>query len=90
MVHYRLLSYVTIQDINTPHITTDNVQEFGDADNTDFETVFVLTHFDTSDYDYLYKRDNRIVGPPLVLYCAAKEEASHLVNPFFKLRLVVC
>ncbi|XP_074492974.1 protein ECT2 isoform X2 [Sebastes fasciatus] len=63
-----------LQDINTPCIMTDNVQEFGDGENTDFETVFVLADFDTPDYSYLYKRDNRIVGPPVVLHCAAKEE----------------
>ncbi|XP_026202006.1 protein ECT2 isoform X2 [Anabas testudineus] len=63
-----------LQDINTPFITTDNVQEFADGENTDFETVFVLADFDSSDYNYLYKHDNRIVGPPVVLYCAAKEE----------------
>uniref|UniRef100_A0A8C4EG77 Epithelial cell transforming 2 n=1 Tax=Dicentrarchus labrax TaxID=13489 RepID=A0A8C4EG77_DICLA len=61
-------------DINTPCIITDNVQEFGDGENTDFETVFVLTDFDSPDYSYLYKRDNRIIGPPVVLHCAAKEE----------------
>ncbi|XP_070816828.1 protein ECT2 isoform X3 [Chaetodon trifascialis] len=63
-----------LQDINTPCIITDNVQEFGDGENTDFETVFVLTDFDSPDYSYLYKRDNRIIGPPVVLHCAAKEE----------------
>ncbi|KAM4548718.1 protein ECT2 isoform 3-T3 [Odontesthes bonariensis] len=63
-----------LQDINTPFMTTDNVQEFGDGENTDFETVFVLTAFDSPDYNYLYKRDNRIVGPPVVLHCAAKKE----------------
>lgn len=57
---------------------TDNVREFGDEDNTEFETVFVLTDFDTPDYNYLYKRENRIVGPPVVLRCAAKEEVSLL------------
>uniref|UniRef100_A0A668ANL4 Epithelial cell transforming 2 n=1 Tax=Myripristis murdjan TaxID=586833 RepID=A0A668ANL4_9TELE len=61
-------------DINTPFIMTDSVQEFGDGENTDFETVFVLADFDSPDYSYLYKRDNRIVGPPMVLHCAAKEE----------------
>ncbi|XP_018551873.1 protein ECT2 isoform X2 [Lates calcarifer] len=63
-----------LQDISTPCIMTDNVQEFGEEDNTDFETVFVLTDFDSPDYSFLYKRDNRIIGPPVVLYCAAKEE----------------
>uniref|UniRef100_A0AAV2KSV2 Protein ECT2 n=1 Tax=Knipowitschia caucasica TaxID=637954 RepID=A0AAV2KSV2_KNICA len=63
-----------VQDINAPCIITDSVQEFGDGENTDFETVFVLTHFDCPDYTYLYKRDNRIVGPPVVMHCAAKQE----------------
>uniref|UniRef100_A0A8D3DH81 Epithelial cell transforming 2 n=1 Tax=Scophthalmus maximus TaxID=52904 RepID=A0A8D3DH81_SCOMX len=62
-----------LQDINIPCIMTDHVQEFGD-EGTEFETVFVLTDFDSPDYSYLYKRDNRIVGPPVVLHCAAKEE----------------
>ncbi|KAG7237412.1 hypothetical protein INR49_032403, partial [Caranx melampygus] len=66
-------------DINTPCIMTDNAQEFGDEENTDFETVFVLADFDSPDYSYLYKRDNRIVGPPVVLHCASKEE-KNLVN----------
>uniref|UniRef100_A0A3Q1GSW5 Epithelial cell transforming 2 n=1 Tax=Acanthochromis polyacanthus TaxID=80966 RepID=A0A3Q1GSW5_9TELE len=66
-----------LQDINTPFIMTDNIQEFADGENTDFETVFVLKDFDSPDYSYLYKRDNRIVGPPVVLHCAAKEEPLH-------------
>ncbi|XP_072295050.1 protein ECT2 isoform X2 [Eucyclogobius newberryi] len=63
-----------VQDINAPCIITDSVQELGDGENADFETTFVLTRFDSPDYTYLYKRDNRIVGPPVVMYCAAKEE----------------
>ncbi|KAM8875337.1 protein ECT2 [Spinachia spinachia] len=63
-----------LQDINTACILTDSVQEFADGENADFETVFVLTDFDSPNYNYLYKRDNRIVGPPVVLHCAAKEE----------------
>lgn len=68
------------QDINSPFITTDNVQGFEDGDSTDFETVFVLTDFNSPDYTYLYKHENRIVGPPVVLHCAAKEEASILMT----------
>uniref|UniRef100_A0A3B3Z3T9 Epithelial cell transforming 2 n=1 Tax=Poecilia mexicana TaxID=48701 RepID=A0A3B3Z3T9_9TELE len=66
-----------LQDINTPFIKTDNVQGFADGDNTDFETVFVLTDFSSPDYTYLYKHENRIIGPPVVLHCAAKEEPLH-------------
>uniref|UniRef100_A0A669D4D0 Epithelial cell transforming 2 n=1 Tax=Oreochromis niloticus TaxID=8128 RepID=A0A669D4D0_ORENI len=62
------------QDINTPFIMTDSVQEFGDGENTEFETVFVLTDFDSPEYNYLYKHEHRIVGPPVVLHCAAKDE----------------
>uniref|UniRef100_A0A665WQW0 Epithelial cell transforming 2 n=1 Tax=Echeneis naucrates TaxID=173247 RepID=A0A665WQW0_ECHNA len=69
-----MIKSIVNMDINTPCIMADNAQEFGDEENTDFETVFVLTDFDSADYTYLYKRDNRIVGPPVVLYCAAKEE----------------
>eukprot|EP00063_Salmo_salar_P097360 XP_014072195.1 PREDICTED: protein ECT2 isoform X2 [Salmo salar] len=63
-----------LQDINMPCIKTDNVKEFGDGENTEFETVFVLTDFASPDYSYLYKHDNRIVGPPVVLHCAGREE----------------
>ncbi|XP_008406055.1 protein ECT2 isoform X7 [Poecilia reticulata] len=66
-----------LQDINTPFIKTDNIQGFADRDNTDFETVFVLTDFSSPDYTYLYKHESRIVGPPVVLRCAAKEEPLH-------------
>ncbi|XP_071011749.1 protein ECT2 isoform X3 [Oncorhynchus clarkii lewisi] len=63
-----------LQDINVPCIKTDNVKEFGDGENTEFETVFVLADFASPDYSYLYKHDNRIVGPPVVLHCAGREE----------------
>ncbi|CAK6969725.1 protein ECT2 isoform X2 [Scomber scombrus] len=69
-----MIKSIVNMDINTPCIMTDNIQEIGDGENTDFETVFVLTDFDSPDYSYLYKRDNRIVGPPVVLHCAAREE----------------
>ncbi|XP_062412002.1 protein ECT2 isoform X3 [Sardina pilchardus] len=63
-----------LQDINKPCIKASNVKEFGDGENAEFETVFVLTDFKSPDYDYLYKNDSRIVGPPVVLHCAAREE----------------
>nr|XP_020441510.1 protein ECT2 isoform X2 [Monopterus albus] len=74
-----MIKSIVNMDINTPCIMTDNVQEFGDGENTEFETVFVLTDFQSSDYHYLYKHDNRIVGPPVVLHCAMKKE-KNLVN----------
>ncbi|XP_063057904.1 protein ECT2 isoform X1 [Engraulis encrasicolus] len=70
----KVLKAIVNMDINKPCIKTDNVKEFGDGENAEFETVFVLTDFKSPDYEYLYKNDNRIVGPPVVLHCAAKEE----------------
>uniref|UniRef100_A0A674N3V1 Epithelial cell transforming 2 n=1 Tax=Takifugu rubripes TaxID=31033 RepID=A0A674N3V1_TAKRU len=71
---HALRTFSVIRDISVPCMATDNVEEFGDAENTDFETVFVLAEFDCPQYQYLYKRDNRIVGPPVVLQCAMKDE----------------
>ncbi|XP_029606887.1 protein ECT2 isoform X1 [Salmo trutta] len=70
----KLIKSIVNMDINVPCIKTDNVKEFGDGENTEFETVFVLTDFASPDYIYLYKHDNRIVGPPVVLHCAGREE----------------
>ncbi|XP_041125551.1 protein ECT2 isoform X1 [Polyodon spathula] len=61
-------------EIKVPCIKTCNVKEFGDGENTEFETIFILTDFGCPEYEYLYKKDNRILGPPVVLHCAAKEE----------------
>ncbi|KAF7203817.1 epithelial cell transforming 2 [Nothobranchius furzeri] len=72
-----MIKSIVNMDINSPFLVTENVQEFGDGDNTEFETVFVLTDFNSPDYSYLYKRDNRIIGPPVVLHCAAKDEPLH-------------
>ncbi|RXM32942.1 Protein ECT2 [Acipenser ruthenus] len=62
-------------EIKVPCIKTCNVKEFGDGENT----IFILTDFECPEYGYLYKKDNRILGPPVVLHCAAKEEVK-LVN----------
>ncbi|XP_020348242.1 protein ECT2 isoform X1 [Oncorhynchus kisutch] len=70
----KLIKSIVNMDINVPCIKTDNVKEFGDGENTEFETVFVLKDFASPDYIYLYKHDNRIVGPPVVLHCARREE----------------
>ncbi|XP_029542110.2 protein ECT2-like isoform X1 [Oncorhynchus nerka] len=70
----KLIKSIVNMDINVPCIKTNNVKEFGDGENTEFETVFVLKDFSSPDYIYLYKHDNRIVGPPVVLHCARREE----------------
>uniref|UniRef100_A0A671MQD3 Epithelial cell transforming 2 n=1 Tax=Sinocyclocheilus anshuiensis TaxID=1608454 RepID=A0A671MQD3_9TELE len=47
---------------------------FGDGENCEFETVFVLKDFQAPEYSFLYKNDNRILGPPAVMHCASKGE----------------
>ncbi|XP_028856552.1 protein ECT2 isoform X2 [Denticeps clupeoides] len=62
-----------LQDINMPCIKTNDVRQF-DGENAEFESVFVLSNFKSPDYDFLYQNDKRILGPPVVLHCAAREE----------------
>ncbi|TSK53621.1 Protein ECT2 [Bagarius yarrelli] len=70
----KFIKSIVNMDINVPCIKTDNVREFGDGENAEYETVFVLKDFQSPDYSYLYKNDNRILGPPVVLHCAGKQE----------------
>lgn len=65
---------MSAQLINGPYLKTDDAKEFGDGESAVFETVFVLRDFKCLDFDYLYKNDHRIVGPPVLLHCAAREE----------------
>ncbi|XP_024114819.1 protein ECT2 isoform X7 [Oryzias melastigma] len=69
-----MIKSIVTMDINTPFLVTENVREFADGDSAEFETVFVLMDFNSSDYSFLHRQDSRIVGPPVVLHCAAKEE----------------
>ncbi|TRY76136.1 hypothetical protein DNTS_027384, partial [Danionella cerebrum] len=70
----KLIKSIVNMDINTPCIKTENVSDFGDGENCEFETVFVLKDFQAPEYSYLYKNDSRILGPPAVMHCASKGE----------------
>ncbi|MBN3277988.1 ECT2 protein, partial [Polyodon spathula] len=70
----KFIKTIVNMEIKVPCIKTCNVEEFGDGENTEFETIFILADFGCPEYGYLYKKDNRILGPPVVLHCAAKEE----------------
>ncbi|XP_026076723.1 protein ECT2-like isoform X3 [Carassius auratus] len=70
----KLIKSIVNMEINTPCIKTDNVRDFGDGENCEFETVFVLKDFQAPEYNFLYKNDNRILGPPAVMHCASKGE----------------
>ncbi|XP_076879508.1 protein ECT2 isoform X6 [Brachyhypopomus gauderio] len=70
----KLIKSIVNMNINIPFVKTDNVREFGDGENGEFETVFVLKNFESPDYSYLYENDSRIVGPSVVLHCAGRDE----------------
>ncbi|XP_068548589.1 protein ECT2 isoform X2 [Anas acuta] len=70
--HEELLK--ALEEIKVPYIKTDTIEELGDSDSPEFETVFVVTDFQDSIFNSLCKADCRVVGPPLVLHCARKGE----------------
>ncbi|XP_068810343.1 protein ECT2 isoform X2 [Struthio camelus] len=63
-----------LEEIKMPYIKMDTIEELGDSDSPELETVFVVTDFQDSIFNNLYKADCRVVGPPVVLHCAQKGE----------------
>ncbi|KAM8805170.1 protein ECT2 isoform 2-T2 [Eudromia elegans] len=63
-----------LEEIKMPYIKMDSIEELGDSDSPEFETVFVVADFQDSMFNNLYKADCRVVGPPVVLHCAQKGE----------------
>lgn len=57
---------------------TDTVEELGDFDSPEFETVFVVSEFQDSLFNNLCKADCRVIGPPIVLHSAQKGEVCAL------------
>uniref|UniRef100_A0A8C3JU19 Epithelial cell transforming 2 n=1 Tax=Calidris pygmaea TaxID=425635 RepID=A0A8C3JU19_9CHAR len=63
-----------LEEIKVPYIKTETIEELGDSDSPEFETVFVVSDFQDSVLNNLCKADCRVVGPPVVLHCAQKGE----------------
>lgn len=61
-----------IKEIKVPYIKTDTIEELGDSDSPEFETIFVVSDFQDSIFNNLCKADCRVIGPPVVLHCAHK------------------
>ncbi|XP_069474833.1 protein ECT2 isoform X6 [Ambystoma mexicanum] len=83
-----------LEEIKVPYIKTETVEEFGDADCPEFETVFVLSDFKNPVFHHLYKAECRILGPPIVMYCSQKGEPLPFTSrPLYSpsmLNLVLC
>lgn len=67
---------VLLKEIKVPYIKTNTIEELGDCDSPEFESVFVITDFQGSIFNNLCKADCRVIGPPVVLHCAQKGEVS--------------
>lgn len=63
-----------LEEIKTPYIKTDSIEELGDSDSPEFETIFVVSDFQAPVFSNLCKADCRVIGPPVLLHCAQKGE----------------
>uniref|UniRef100_A0A674HS07 Epithelial cell transforming 2 n=1 Tax=Taeniopygia guttata TaxID=59729 RepID=A0A674HS07_TAEGU len=63
-----------LEEIKTPYIKTDSIEELGDSDSPEFETIFVVSDFQAPVFSNLCKADCRVIGPPVLLHCARKGE----------------
>ncbi|KFP52368.1 Protein ECT2, partial [Cathartes aura] len=70
----KLIKSIIHMEIKVPYIKTDMVEELGDSDSPEFETIFVVSDFQDSIFNNLCKADCRVIGPPVVLHCAQKGE----------------
>ncbi|KAJ1087590.1 hypothetical protein NDU88_000757 [Pleurodeles waltl] len=90
----KFIKSIVNMEIKVSYIRTETVDEFGDADSPEFETVFVLSDFQNPVFNRLYKAECRILGPPIVLYCSQKGEPLPFTSrPLYSpsmLNLVLC
>ncbi|XP_004943526.1 protein ECT2 isoform X1 [Gallus gallus] len=70
----KLIKSIVHMEIKVPYIKTNTIEELGDCDSPEFESVFVVTDFQGSIFNNLCKADCRVIGPPVVLHCAQKGE----------------
>ncbi|XP_066412583.1 protein ECT2 [Molothrus aeneus] len=70
----KLIKSIIHMEIKMPYIKTDTMEELGDADCPEFETIFVVSDFQAPIFSNLCKADCRVIGPPVVLHCAQKGE----------------
>ncbi|KAF1444059.1 ECT2 protein, partial [Pygoscelis papua] len=70
----KLIKSIIHMEIKVPYIKTNTIEELGDSDSPEFETIFVISDFQDSIFNKLCKADCRVIGPPVVLHCAQKGE----------------
>ncbi|NWH34031.1 ECT2 protein, partial [Chloropsis hardwickii] len=70
----KLIKSIIHMEIKMPYIKTDTIEELGDSDSPEFETIFVVPDFQAPIFSNLCKADCRLIGPPVVLRCAQRGE----------------
>ncbi|NXQ03334.1 ECT2 protein, partial [Vidua macroura] len=70
----KLIKSIIHMEIKMPYIKTDSIEELGDSDSPEFETIFIVSDFQAPIFSNLCKADCRVIGPPVVLRCAQKGE----------------
>ncbi|KFQ36052.1 Protein ECT2 [Merops nubicus] len=70
----KLIKSIIHMEIKIPYIKIEMIEELGDSDSLEFETIFVVSDFQESIFKKLCKADCRVIGPPVVLHCAQKGE----------------
>ncbi|NWR98383.1 ECT2 protein, partial [Motacilla alba] len=70
----KLIKSIIHMEIKMPYIKTDTIEELGDSDSPELETIFVVSDFQAPIFSNLCKADCRVIGPPVVLHCAQKGE----------------
>ncbi|NXO64973.1 ECT2 protein, partial [Phainopepla nitens] len=70
----KLIKSIIHMEIKMPYIKTDTIEELGDSDSPEFETIFVVSDFQAPIFSNLCKADCRVIGPPVVLHCAHRGE----------------
>ncbi|XP_039569448.1 protein ECT2 isoform X2 [Passer montanus] len=70
----KLIKSIIHMEIKMPYIKTDTIEELGDSDSPEFETIFVVSDFQAPIFGNLCRADCRVIGPPVVLHCAQKGE----------------
>ncbi|NXC03203.1 ECT2 protein, partial [Orthonyx spaldingii] len=90
----KLIKSIIHMEIKMPYIKTDTLEELGDSDSPEFETIFVVSDFQTPVFSNLCKADCRVIGPPVLLHCAQKGEplpfSCHPLYCASMLNLVLC
>ncbi|NXL82024.1 ECT2 protein, partial [Leptocoma aspasia] len=70
----KLIKSIIHMEIKMPYIKTDTIEELGDCDSPEFETIFVVSDFQAPVFSKLCKADCRVIGPPVLLHCAQRGE----------------